>query len=263
MSNILDTLVESTKERYKDLYQNLDEIKALANKRIITNPNFFYDAIKKKGISFICEIKKASPSKGLISPDFPYKEIAKKYNECADVISVLTEPTKFLGSAKYLTEVKEIVSIPVLRKDFIIYEYQIYEAKHIGADAVLLIVSILDKNTLKKYINLCHELGLGALVEAHDATEVGIALECGAKVIGVNNRNLKDFTVDVHNSERLRKLVPEDVLYIAESGIKTADDIQVLYNAGVNGVLIGETLMRSPDKKAMLDELRKGCRKYE
>lgn len=247
MSNILDTLVESTKERYKDLYQNLDEIKALANKRIITNPNFFYDAIKKKGISFICEIKKASPSKGLISPDFPYKEIAKKYNECADVISVLTEPTKFLGSAKYLTEVKEIVSIPVLRKDFIIFEYQIYEAKHIGADAVLLIVSILDKNTLKKYINLCHELGLGALVEAHDATEVGIALECGAKVIGVNNRNLKDFTVDMHNSINLRNLAPKNIMFVSESGIKTRDDIKILEENDVNAVLIGETLMRSDD----------------
>lgn len=243
----MDTLVESTKERYKDLYQNLDEIKALANKRIITNPNFFYDAIKKKGISFICEIKKASPSKGLISPDFPYKEIAKKYNECADVISVLTEPTKFLGSAKYLTEVKEIVSIPVLRKDFIIYEYQIYEAKHIGADAVLLIVSILDKNILKKYINLCHELGLGALVEAHDALEVGIALECGAKVIGVNNRNLKDFTVDMHNSINLRNLAPKNIMFVSESGIKTRDDIKILEENDVNAVLIGETLMRSDD----------------
>lgn len=256
MSNILDTLVESTKKRYKDLYQNLDEIKALANKRVITNPTFFYDAINKKGISFICEIKKASPSKGLISPDFPYKEIAKKYNECADVISVLTEPTKFLGSAKYLTEVKEIVSIPVLRKDFIVYEYQIYEAKAIGADAVLLIVSILDKNTLKKYINLCHELGLGALVEAHDATEVKIALECGAKVIGVNNRNLKDFTIDMHNSINLRNLAPKEISFVSESGIKTREDIKILEENNVSAVLIGETLMRSDDIISTVRRLR-------
>ena len=256
MSNILDTLVESTKERYKDKYMNIDFIKNEANKREIKNANFFYEAIGKKGISFICEIKKASPSKGLISPDFPYKEIAKEYNKCADCISVLTEPTKFLGSDRILSEVKSLVDIPVLRKDFVVYEYQIYEAKSIGADAVLLIVAILDKDTLKKYIEVAHSIGLGALVEAHDDTEVKIAMECGAKVIGVNNRNLKDFTIDMHNSINLRNLAPKDILFVSESGIKTREDIKVLEENDVNAVLIGETLMRSNDIIETVGKLR-------
>ena len=176
---------------------------------------------------------------------------------------MITSRTKFLGSDAYLEEIAENVKTPLLRKDFTVDEYQIYQAKTLGASMVLLICAILDEETIKRYIEICDALYLSALVEAHTEEEIAMAVRAGARIIGVNNRNLKDFTVDVHNSERLRKLVPEDVLYIAESGIKTADDIRVLYNAGVNGVLIGETLMRSPDKKAMLDELRKGCRKYE
>ena len=252
---ILDELVNSTIERYKDKKDNIDYIKNLALNRKFKMVSF-YDAIYKNGMSFICEIKKASPSKGIISKDFPYKEIAKEYNEIADVISVLTEPTRFLGSDIYLSDVKELVDIPVLRKDFIIYPYQIYEAKAIGADAILLIVAILSLEKLKEYLDLAHSLGLGCLVEAHDAAEVKTAIEAGAKVIGVNNRNLKDFTIDMKNSINLRNLAPKSIKFVSESGIKTRDDIKVLEQNDVDAVLIGETLMRSNDRVKMIKELK-------
>ena len=252
---ILDELVELTKERYKDKKDNLDYIKDLANKREYKNVSF-YDAIDKDGISFICEIKKASPSKGIISQDFKYLDIAEKYNQIADVISVLTEPYRFLGSDKYLSDVKNIVDIPVLRKDFIIYPYQIYEAKYIGADAILLIVAILSQEELVNYLNLAHSIGLGVLVEAHDEEEVKRAISAGARVIGVNNRNLKDFTIDMNNSIKLRNLAPREIKFISESGIKTRDDIKTLENNNVDGVLIGETLMRSNDPIKMVKELK-------
>lgn len=251
---ILDKIVEKTKERYSDKLDKLEDIKKLASKRAILNPNFFYDAIEKKGISFICELKKASPSKGIIKEDFNYLEIAKEYNKCADVISCLTEPYFFLGNDEYLTNVKMNVNIPVLRKDFVLYEYQIYEAKAIGADAILLIVAILNKETLKKYIDIAHSIGLGVLVEAHDEKELEIAISCGAKVVGVNNRNLKDFTIDMNNSINLRNKAPKDLLFVSESGIKTRSDIKLLEENDVNAVLIGETLMRSNN---ILDEVRK------
>lgn len=212
---------------------------------------------KQTQIAIICEVKKASPSKGVIAEDFPYLEIARDYqNAGATAISVLTEPEYFLGDNRYLTEISNLVRIPVLRKDFIVDEYQIYEAKLIGADAVLLICALLDTETLKKYIAICDELGLSALVEAHTQEEVDSAIEAGARIIGVNNRNLKTFEVDLGISLRLREKVPADILFVAESGIKTADDIAQLREAGVNAVLIGETLMRCPDKKAMLNELK-------
>lgn len=217
----------------------------------------FEQALSGTDIGFICECKKASPSKGLIAPDFPYLEIAKEYEAAsASCISVLTEPRWFLGENRFLKEITDTVRIPCIRKDFTVDEYMIYEAKTLGASAVLLICSLLDTGTLRRFRELCDELGLSALVEAHDEREIDSALQAGARIIGVNNRNLKDFSVDVHNSERLRRLVPEEVLFVAESGIKTAKDIQVLREARVNGVLIGETLMRSADKKRMLEELR-------
>lgn len=222
----------------------------------------FEKALRGADIGFICECKKASPSKGLIAPDFPYLEIAKSYEAAgASCISVLTEPKWFLGENRYLKEIAEAVSIPCIRKDFVVDEYMIYEAKTLGASAVLLICSLLDTDTLKRYREICDDLGMSALVEAHDPEEIASALEAGARMIGVNNRNLKDFTVDVHNSRKLRRLVPESVLFVAESGIKTAEDIQVLREAHVNGVLIGETLMRAEDKKAMLEDLRGNCGK--
>lgn len=212
---------------------------------------------KEKEISFICEIKKASPSKGIIAQEFPYLEIAQEYETAgADAISVLTEPEFFLGDNQYLTQISNQVTIPVLRKDFTVDEYQIYEAKFIGADAVLLICSLLDTDILKRYLSICDELGLSALVEAHDAAEVKSAIAAGARIIGVNNRNLKTFEVDLNNSIQLRELVPSDIIFVAESGIKTADDMRKLKNAGVNAVLVGETLMRSSDKKEQLQYLR-------
>ena len=253
---ILDDILEKVKERYKDIKDNLDDIKEKASRRTILNPNFFYDAINKEGMNFICEIKKASPSKGIISKDFPYLNIAKEYNQIANAISVLTEPYFFKGSDKILSEVKSVVNVPVLRKDFIIYPYQIYEAKFIGADAILLICAILDDDKLKKYYNLARELGLCVLVEAHDEAEVNRAIKIGARIIGVNNRNLKDFTVDTANSINLRNKAPKNITFVSESGIKTREDIKKLLNNDIHVVLIGETLMRSSDKVSMIKELK-------
>ena len=252
---ILDEIIEFVKERYKDKKDNLDYIKEEAKTRKEKEVSF-YDAIEKKGISFICEIKKASPSKGIISNDFPYKNIAKEYNKIADVISVLTEPKKFLGSDKILNDVKNLVDLPVLRKDFIIYPYQIYEAKAIGADAILLIVAILTFDELVEYINLAHSLNLGVLVEAHDENEVMLAIKANARVIGVNNRNLKDFSVDMNNSIRLRNLAPNNIKFVSESGIKTRADIKILEDNNVDAVLIGETLMRSDNPVEMIKKLK-------
>ena len=217
----------------------------------------FRKALSGNEISFICEVKRASPSKGLIAPDFPYLDIARDYERAgASAISCLTEPFWLKGRDEYLAEISNAVKIPVLRKDFTVDEYMIYQAKTLGASAVLLICSILSKEQLSEYLGIAHSLGLSALVEAHDEDEVRTALSVGAGIIGVNNRDLRTFTVDINNSARLRKLVPPEILFVSESGIKTAADIEALRSNGTNAVLIGETLMRSPDKKAALDELR-------
>ena len=219
----------------------------------------FLEALKKPGMSYICEVKKASPSKGLIAPDFPYLDIAKEYEQAgASAISCLTEPFYFQGADRYLQEISQAVNIPVLRKDFTVDEYMIYQAKAFGASAVLLICAILDNSQLKAFGELAQELGLDALVEAHDQWEVDRALKLGAKIVGVNNRNLHDFTVDMGNSIRLRNMAPADTVFVSESGIKTAEDIRILYENQVDAVLIGETLMRSPDKKAALEALNAG-----
>ena len=216
----------------------------------------FEKALHKPGISFICECKKASPSKGLIAPDFPYLEIAKEYEAAgADAISVLTEPKWFLGKDDYLREIAREVSVPCLRKDFTVDEYMIYEAKVLGASSVLLICSILEEEKIDQYISICDELGLSALVEAHDEKEVEKALKAKARIIGVNNRNLKDFSVDTDNSLKLRRQIPKEVLFVSESGVKTAEDVEKIRQIGADGVLIGETLMRAKDKKAKLLEL--------
>ena len=219
----------------------------------------FLEALKKPGMSYICEVKKASPSKGLIAPDFPYLDIAKEYEQAgASAISCLTEPFYFQGADRYLQEISQAVNIPVLRKDFTVDEYMLYQAKAFGASAVLLICAILDNSQLKAFGELAQELGLDALVEAHDQWEVDRALNLGAKIVGVNNRNLHDFTVDMGNSIRLRNMAPADTVFVSESGIKTAEDIRILYENKVDAVLIGETLMRSPDKKAALEALNAG-----
>lgn len=215
----------------------------------------FEEALRKEGISFICECKKASPSKGVIAENFPYLQIAKEYEAAgADAISVLTEPKWFLGCDRYLAEIAESVSVPCLRKDFTVDGYMIYEAKLLGASAVLLICSILDGEQIREYLGICGELGLSALVETHDEDEVQMALDAGARIIGVNNRNLKDFSVDVGKSQELREMVPENILFVAESGVSSPEDMQNLREIGVNAVLIGEALMRSQDKKAKLAE---------
>lgn len=255
---ILDELAEYARIRTEQAKKkrSLREIRESAF--ALPKGNFAFEtALKKPGISFICECKKASPSKGVIAPDFPYLEIAKEYEAAgADCISVLTEPKWFLGKDEYLKEIAEAVKIPCLRKDFTVDEYMIYEAKLLGAQAVLLICSILPTEKMKEYINICDELGISALVEAHNEEEISSALYAGARIIGVNNRNLKDFTVDTDNSRRLRKLVPEDILFVAESGVKSPQDISILRETGVDAVLIGETLMRATDKREKLRELR-------
>jgi indole-3-glycerol phosphate synthase len=210
-------------------------------------------------LAFICECKRASPSKGLIAPEFPYIDIAKDYEAAgAEAISVLTEPKWFLGRDEYLREIAEAVSIPCLRKDFTVDEYMLYQARLLGASAVLLICAILDAAELKDYLQICDALGLSALVEAHDEAEVEMALNAGARIIGVNNRNLKDFTVDTENSRRLRAMIPADVLFVSESGVKDAADVAAARAMGANAVLVGEALMRSADKRAKLAELRGG-----
>lgn len=217
----------------------------------------FNKALRQDKINFITEVKKASPSKGIIAEDFPYLQIAMDYEKAgAAAISCLTEPFYFKGSDEYLREITSNVSIPVIRKDFTVDEYMIYEAKELGASAVLLICSILSKSQLSEYMEIAHSLGLSALVETHDEDEVAMALDAKSKIIGVNNRNLKDFTVDINNSIRLRQLVPSEITFVSESGMKTADDIGALANNGTNAVLIGETLMRASNKKEKLDELR-------
>ncbi len=255
---ILDELAAHARERVAEAKKNisLEEIKQAAYS-MPKGELAFEKALKKDGVSFICECKKASPSKGIIAEAFPYLQIAEEYEAAgADCISVLTEPKWFLGSLDYLKEIAANVSIPCLRKDFTVDEYMIYEAKLAGASAVLLIAAILSENELREYLAVCAELGLSALVEAHTEAEVITAVNAGAGIIGVNNRNLKDFSVDTENSRRLRSLIPGDILFVSESGVKTAADVRALREIGADAVLVGETLMRAENKRQKLEELR-------
>ena len=295
---MLDKIVAKTEERLIEAKRNksLDELKEEVSKLDINDEFPFKEALKDSEIAIIAEVKRSSPSKGLIAEDFDYIGIAKEYERAgasemaiiaevkraspskgliaedfdfveiakeyeqagASAISVLTEPYFFQGSNDFLKEISENVSIPILRKDFTIDEYMIWEAKSLGASAILLIVSILDDVQLKKYLDLAHELGLSAIVETHDANEIETAINAGAGIIGVNNRNLADFTVDINNSINLRSLVSDDIVFISESGIKTKEDVTRLKENNVDAVLIGETLMRSNDKKSMILELKNG-----
>jgi len=261
MSTILDQLAEHARERVANdrARMPLDTLKqqVLRGDVPTREPFAFEAALRKPGLSFICELKKSSPSKGIISETFPYLDIARDYAAAgADAISCLTEPKWFLGSDQIFTDVRAAVDLPMLRKDFTVDAYQIYQAKTMGADAVLLICAILPQDTIRRFLALCYELGLSALVEAHDAAEIETAIYAGARIIGVNNRNLKDFSVDTGNSRRLKELVPEGVLFVSESGIQSAEDVRLLRESGVDAVLIGEALMRASDKKAMLDRFR-------
>ena len=273
--NILEKLAEHARERTEEAKRRIpaEEMRSMAeamyraelSEKAKTERNAapgsvilpFEAALRKPGLSFICECKKASPSKGLIAPEFPYLQIAKEYEAAgADCISVLTEPKWFLGSDMYLKEIAAAVRIPCLRKDFTVDPYMIREAKTLGAGAVLLIVSLLEEGELREYLQISEELGLSALTEVHDEAEAETAVRAGARIIGVNNRNLKDFTVDTGNSRRLRERIPEEVLFVSESGVKTAEDIAALRTAGADAVLIGEALMKAPDKKQKLRELQ-------
>lgn len=259
--NILEEIAGRARERVSAGKLSVPIEKMISMAKVVGTCPSFEDALRAEGISFICEVKKASPSKGIIAGDFPYLEIASDYEKAgAAAISVLTEPFYFKGENRFLWEIAEEVDIPILRKDFTVDSYMIYEAKALGASAVLLICSILDSGELKSYIELAHELGLSALVEAHDEAEILMAIEAGARIIGVNNRDLKSFKVDMRNSIRLRRLVPGDIIFVSESGIQTAGDVAVLNESGVDAVLIGETLMRSKDKKAELDRMKGGLR---
>ena len=259
MADILDTIAAYAKERVakaKEAFP-LEEVKKQALSMNCSTGFPFEKALAADGISFICECKKASPSKGIIAEDFPYLKIAKEYEDAgASCISVLTEPKWFLGKNEYLKEITDTVSVPCIRKDFTIDEYMIYEAKLLGASAVLLICSLLSTDALKRYMEICDQLGLSALVEAHDEEEIASAVRAGVRIIGVNNRNLKNFTVDVNNSKRLRALVPEHILFVAESGIKNREDVKALEQARVNAALIGEALMKADDKKGMINLLK-------
>lgn len=255
--NILDTIVASTRKRVERDKQ-VCPLQALPMGQTPARPaHLFETSLRTREMAFICEIKKASPSKGVIAPHFPYLQLARQYEQAgAQAISVLTEPEFFQGSDQYLSEIRKAVSLPLLRKDFIIDPYQIYQAKSLGADAVLLICSLLDKAALTQYLALAHSLGLSCLVEAHNPQEVTAAVQAGAKIIGVNNRNLKDFTVDHGNSTRLRGLVPSNILFVSESGIQTRQDILHLEKNGINAVLIGEALMRAPSIPQALHNLK-------
>ncbi len=258
MPNILETIAQATKQRVQQAKEHVsfEEIKAQA--LALPKLDFTFEkALEKEGMSFICECKQASPSKGQIVEEFPYLQIAKDYEQAgASAISVLTEPQWFKGELSYLKEISEAVSIPCLRKDFTIDPYMIYEARVYGASAILLIVSLLDEATLRSYIEIADSLGLSSLVECHDSQEVEIAKRCNARIIGVNNRNLKNFSVDATNCLRLRKQVSDTCLFVAESGIGSHDDIVALEQANVNAVLIGETMMCAEDKVAKMKELR-------
>ena len=256
---ILDQLADHARQRVALAKEkaSFDEVKARALEIADQSFSFEKALAANPDIAFICECKKASPSKGLIAPDFPYLQIAKDYETAgADCISVLTEPKWFLGSDQYLKEITSEVKIPCIRKDFTVDPYMIYEAKLLGASAVLLIMSILDEKTAGEYLKVADSLGLSALVETHNEEEVKKALNIGARIIGVNNRNLKDFTVDTENSKKLRELIPGDVLFVSESGVSSPEDVKKLRKIGTDAVLVGETLMRAEDKKKRLAELK-------
>ena len=255
---ILDRLAEYARERV--MQAKAERSLSAVRQDALAQPKgdfSFEQALSDSELAFICECKKASPSKGLIAPEFPYLEIAADYEAAgAEAISVLTEPKWFLGKDEYLRRIAEMVSVPCLRKDFTVDEYMLYEAKLLGASAVLLICTILDTVQLRDYIEICDGLGLSALVEAHNEAEVEAALCSGARIVGVNNRNLKDFSVDPDNSRRLRKLGPGDVLFVSESGVHNAADVQTAREIGADAVLVGEVLMRSENRQAKLAELR-------
>lgn len=258
---ILDDLAEYAKQRVEQDKKivSLEQIKQKAL-NLEKGEFIFEKALKNTDIGVICEVKKASPSKGIISQDFNYIEIALQYQEIgATCVSVLTEPKWFLGSNEIFLQIRQKIKTPMIRKDFTVDEYQIYQAKVMGADAVLLICSLLDTKTVEKYIKICDELGISALVETHDLKEIESAVKAGARILGVNNRNLKDFSVDLENSSKLREFIPKNIIFVAESGIATPKDGADLIKSGANALLIGEALMKTCDKGKFISDIRSLC----
>jgi len=258
MSTILDAIAGYARQR---VARDKEAVGPEAMKELAagspSNGRAFYDAVGSAGMSFICEVKKASPSKGVIDPVFDYLSIAGAYEDAgADCVSCLTEPKWFLGSDDIFRDIRLAIRTPMLRKDFVVDEYQLYQAKAMGADCVLLICSLLDTETLARYLGVCEGLGLAALTETHDEKEIGAAVAAGARMIGVNNRNLRNFSVDLGNAARLRKRIPADCLFVAESGVRTPADAAAMKSVGADAILMGEALMRASDKKAALDAMR-------
>ena len=255
---ILDDIVAVKQKKLSDLMQKmpLDALQKKIEDRP-ANPKDFHHALKKPGISVIAEVKKASPSKGVIKSDFDPETIARQYNEYgADAVSVLTEEDFFLGCNEYLKTVKAVTHIPVLRKDFIIDIWQVYESRMIGADAILLIVGILTDKQLRTYRETAQSLGMHALVEVHNEEELARALDSGTEIVGINNRNLKTFDVSLETTEKLASKISPGKTIVSESGIKNAEDIRYLKQLGVDAVLVGETLMRAGSIKDQLDQFK-------
>lgn len=256
--NMLDKLVAATKGRIERDKKKMPTFPGAVPKAL--EAFAFEKALRAQGMSLICEVKKASPSKGIIAEDFPYLDIAAQYESAgAAAISVLTETDYFLGSDLYFQEIRKVIKIPLLRKDFIIDPYQIEQSFYLGADAILLIAAILSPSQLREYIAMATDFGLSCLVETHDEKELKTAVDAGARIIGVNNRDLRTFEVDLQNSIRLRRLAPKEVIFVAESGVKTAADIKLLHENEIDAVLVGEALMTSNDKAAALKALKGGC----
>lgn len=259
MSTILDTIADHARARVEadKALCSLDAMKERAASAAAEGGQAFYDAVARPGMSFICEVKKASPSKGVIDPVFDYLAIAREYEAAgANCVSCLTEPKWFLGSDEIFADIRAAIRTPMLRKDFVVDEYQLYQAKAMGAQCALLICAILDTDTIARYLDICDRLGLAALTETHDEREIASAVSAGARMIGVNNRNLKDFSVDLTNAARLRERIPASRLYVAESGVKTPQDAAAMKSVGADAILMGETLMRASDKTAALAAMR-------
>lgn len=262
MSNILDTIAAHARERVWAAQEenSLDVLQARCRERGSRAGRPFEETLRRPGMGFICEVKRASPSKGLIARDFPYLEIARAYQAAgADCVSCLTEPKWFLGSDEIFRDIRQAISLPMIRKDFVVDEYQLYQARLMDADCVLLICALLDTDTIARYLGICEELGLSALVEAHDEEEIASAVAAGARMIGVNNRNLKDFSVDFSNAARLRERIPPETVYVAESGVTRPEDVATLAAIGADAVLMGEVLMRAKDKAALLAAMREAA----
>ena len=258
---ILDTIADYARVRVAEDKKKISLAEMKERAFSLPKGDFrFSQALRRPEMAFICEVKKASPSKGLIDPVFEYKKIAETYDQAgADCVSCLTEPKWFLGSDQIFSDIRKKISIPMIRKDFTVDEYQIYQAKCLGADCVLLICSLMGEAELVKYIRICEELGLDALVETHDEGEIKMAVSAGAGLIGVNNRNLKDFSVDFENASRLRHLIPKSAVYVAESGVKNTEDVRALRRIGADAVLMGEVLMRAKDQRALLAQMREAA----